>query len=222
MQTFDAEVQAQIEKSGIGTEDWRSAGRKTKAYPDGEDGDWWQKNGLTFVNAYAEWRESTPWEIWETPAGEPAIELDMRCTFGDVPIRAIVDRVFVTPEGELVVLDLKTGTRMPKDQGLQLGFYSSAIEVVFGVRPSYGCYWNARTGGITDPKNVDHFTPDFLGTILGEFVRARDSGLFIPHPSMSCDSCGVRRACAAVNGPEAHLYDPLHPDFIPPEVKESG
>ena len=209
LETFERDLAKKVEETGIPTTEWRAGGRATKQYPNKEDGNWWRENGLTFVQAYRDWRESTPWQIWETPAGEPAIELDLRATFGDVPVRTIIDRIFVTGDGELAVVDIKTGASAPKDQGLQLGFYASAVQQVFGVRPSICTYWNARKGGVGEFIPVDHLTPEFLGRLLGDFVKARDLGLFIPNLSSNCSNCGVRRACAAVRGEEAALFDPL-------------
>lgn len=209
-QVFDQEIEEQIEKTGTQPNVWKAAGKATKANPDKENGKWWEENGLAFSRSYIEWRESIQWNIWTTPEGVPAIELDLRCKFGEVPVRTIIDRIFVTPDGELVVVDLKTGAQMPKDQGLQLGFYASAVEQVFGVRPAWCAYWNARKGGLSEPYYPNHLTPEFLGQMLEEFMRVRENGPFIPNLSMNCGNCGVARACAAKNGPEAHLYDPLY------------
>ncbi len=209
-EAFDEEVNQKIADSQTDPSTWKAGGKVSKKYPNKEDEKWWRDYGPTFVQAYADWRESVPWQIWTTPAGEPAIELELFATFGEVPVRMFIDRIFVTQYGELAVVDLKTGASPPKDQGLQLGFYASGIEEVFGVRPGVACYWNARTGGVTPPYDIDHLTPAFLGQLLGEFVRARESGLFIPNLSMGCGNCGVKRACAAVGGAEAKKYDPLY------------
>lgn len=205
-EAFSLEVAERIFYSEVDPELWRASGKATQANPNKEDGDWWLENGPQFVQAYVAWRNSIEWELWTTPAGEPALELDLRCEFGGVPVRAIIDRVFVTQEGELVVIDIKSGAQPPKDQGLQLGFYASAMEVVFGIRPSWCAYWNARKGGISEPKPVDHFTPAYIGELLSGFTKQRDLGIYLPNPSSFCTSCTVRRACPLVNGPEAGLY----------------
>ena len=203
---FTAEILAVEHNTDSKSSEWRASGRASKAYPNKEDEKWWWDNGPGFIEAYRDWRESTPWVIWTTPAGEPAIELDLKCTFADVPIRAIIDRCFITPEGELVVVDLKSGASPPQDQGLQLGFYASALEVIFGSRPSQAYYWNARKGGLSEPARIDHLTPEYIGSLLKDFLRATEAGIIIPVPSSFCSSCTVRRACPLVNGPEAHLY----------------
>ena len=54
--------------------------------------------------------------------------------FGTVPVKMALDRIMQLPDGELVVLDLKTGSRTPSTT-LQLGFYSVGIEPYFGLTP---------------------------------------------------------------------------------------
>lgn len=207
--SFQAEITERQEKTGTDPSEWRASGRSSKAWPNAEDMLWWAANGPEFVQAYLEWRDGLSWVVWTTPAGDPGIELDLRCTFGDTPVRAIIDRVFVNQFGELVVVDIKSGASAPQDQGLQLGFYASALEQVFGVRPVACYYWNARKGGVSEPVNVDHLTPQFIGKILTLFTQARDAGLFLPVPSNMCKSCSVRDACALLNGPDAKQYDSL-------------
>lgn len=209
-EAFDGEIAHRVEASGVSPADWKAAGKASKRYPNKEDGEWWRENGEQMVLDYQSWRESTAWQIWVTPEGVPAIELELKVKFGDIPVRMFIDRVFITPDGELVLLDMKTGAQPPKDQGLQLGFYASGLEVQFGHRPSMSVYYDARKGGISAPYPVDHLTPEFLGQMLAMFVKAKRQGLFIPNLSQNCGNCGVRRACAAVNGPEAKDYDPLY------------
>lgn len=198
-------------KTDVPREEWRSGGRATKQYPDKENHTWWFDNGPAMVQRYIDWRNSTPnLEIAEFDE-EPAIELDIRCTFGRTPVRAIIDRVFVNTEtGELIVVDLKSGANMPTDQGLQLGFYASALEVKFGTRPSWAAFWDARKGGLHEPVNVSRFTPELLGQMLGEFDKARRQGLFIPHLNRMCGTCSVKDHCLAYGGAHASTSDPLY------------
>lgn len=207
---FTDQITERTNKSGLRSDLWRASGRSSKAYPNGEDENWWWDHGPGMVQAWVDWRASVEgWQIWEAPGGTPAIELDLKCSFGSTPVRAIIDRVFVKPTGELACVDLKTGASAPADQGLQLGFYASAIEVVFGIRPSESYYWNARKGGLSEPVYVDHFTPAYLGRILDKFCEARERGIFLPVPSNLCNSCSVRDACALVNGSQAKEFDSL-------------
>jgi len=92
---------------------WRTAGRKTKEKPNGEDVEWWAREGEKFVHAYAAWRESSAGKLrlWELPDGSPAIEVEIVVRIGGAPVRMFVDRVFEdTGSGALLVFDRKGNT----------------------------------------------------------------------------------------------------------------
>ena len=209
---FDEQVKERVEFSGFPTEEWRAGGRSTKAYPNKEDESFWRDHGPQWCKDYVSWRETTDWRIWTTPTGEPAIELAMEVPIGGVMVKAIVDRVFETPDNHLVVVDLKSGSRNP-DSSLQLGFYACAIEVTYGVRPGWGGYYSARKGSLLPVASMDAYSEHLLGGILTRFVKACEDDIFIPQPGGHCNSCGVARGCAIVGGVEAPLYDPLHIGF---------
>jgi len=126
---------------------WRKAGRTTKANPDGEDESWWLEEGRRMLDSWVQFRTGQlGWSIWTTPDGKPAIEISMTPHMGDVPVQMGIDRVMVTPDGELVIVDLKTGKYTPSSD-LQLALYAVGMEKTFGIRPKYGTYWMARQEG---------------------------------------------------------------------------
>lgn len=213
-QAFDAEVAADLAKSGVTSDLWRTGGRVSKAWPDKENELWWRANGPDMVTRYRDWRESTNWAIYVTPAGLPAIEIELHPVIGGVPVKMFIDRVFVTPEGELVIVDLKSGSRTP-DSDLQLGFYRVGLLKVLGIEANLGAYWMARQGGVTPLADLRRFDEHLIGTMLTDFNRALDNDIFLPHLSSSCRTCGVNRACHAFGGADARRYDPLHPDYKP-------
>ena len=102
--------------------------------------------------------------------------------------------MFVTDAGELVVVDLKTGSRTPESD-MQLGFYAAGLELMFGVRPHLGAYWMARKGGLTPLVDLDRYTPEFIGKMLDKFNLAVEHEIFLPHATSLCGSCGVRPLC---------------------------
>lgn len=209
------EVAEQVDQTGVQPETWRAGGRASKAWPNKEDGQWWRTNGPAQVLDYARWRESTEdlLCLWETPSGDPAIELEINCTFRSVPVKMFIDRVFVVKnEGTLLVVDLKSGSREP-ETAHQLGFYACGMEAVFGVRPQYGAYYMTRKAALTPFVPLDHYTRDGLGRELEVFNRAVDQEIFLPRRGSHCKACGVARACAAVGGPEAPLFDVLSPEY---------
>lgn len=218
--SWHKEVEDRKAISGIDPSDWRSAGRKSKEWPDKENDQWWLHNGLTMAQDYAKWRQEgdeAHWKIWEPVQGEAAIELGITAPIGGVTVKGYIDRIFHSPPFDsiepdrLIIVDLKTGARNP-DSDLQLGFYASLVEVAFGVRPSFGAYYKARDGKLTTPLvPLGHYSLEFIGGLLRDYVRARNAGIYLPHIGSHCNNCGVARACAAVNGSEAVKYDPHHP-----------
>jgi len=158
-----------------------------------EDKAWWYTNGLEMLKKYQSWRQESDWKIWTAPDGQPAIELNMMINFGTVPVKMALDRIMQLPDGELVVLDLKTGSRTPSTT-LQLGFYSVGIELTYGVKPKYGSYWMARKGEPTPIVDLEWYTSDRLIRLAEMFNRARYEGLFVPNIS-NCSLCGYTQHC---------------------------
>lgn len=220
-QHFDEELASDEQKSGIARDLFRAGGKATQAFPNKEDAGWWRANGPGMVDNWVGFRNSLPnWVIWTTPAGEPAIELQLNASILGVPVKAYLDRVFVDVNtGELNIVDLKTGSRAP-DSGLQLGFYKVLLQKTLDVEATTGYYWMARKGSLTSGTDLTKYSESLIGTMLQDFNRAVDSGIFIPRSSSFCGTCSVNRACALYGGAEAHLYDPLHPDYRP-DIKEA-
>lgn len=190
------------------TEQIRGAGKPTKANPRGEDELWWLENGPPMVQRWIDWRKRSDWKIWHTPDGVPGIELALEADFDGTPFKVIIDRVFITPAGTIVIVDLKSGARKPESD-LQLAFCAATIQLVYGVDAHHGAYWDARSGELTPVANLQHLSPPLLKYWVGQFAQARDKGIFLPNISNRCKACGVRSYCAAVGGNKADK----DPDF---------
>jgi hypothetical protein len=186
----------------IKLEDLRQSSRTTKANPDGENATWWYANGKKFLDNWITWRDNSNWKIWTTPDGKPGIEITMEVEIGGISFKGAVDRIFVTPDGELVILDLKTGQRTPQTD-LQLQVYACLLERVYNVRPSWGCYWMARTGTTSNPVNLDKFTLKKLDEMVALFQKAREHDIYLPNFD-GCKMCSLTDYCYWVNG-EKHL-----------------
>jgi RecB family exonuclease len=104
-----------------------------------------------------------------------------------------IDRVMVTPDGELVVLDLKTGARTPSSD-LQLAVYAAGIERKYGVRPTYGAYWMAREGITSQLSPLAYLPADRIEALVENFDKARKAGIFLPNTT-NCFYCGVAQYC---------------------------
>lgn len=178
----------------------------------------WRDMGLQFVRAYIDWRERSDWQIWTTPDGTPAIELDVSGFLPgcEVEIRAYLDRVFYDPLFDrLVVVDLKSGKRPVKSPD-QFSTYSALLEVKYDVHATLGVPFMNRLGGPGVPFDLSEFTPESVGAVYGEAWAQIQAGDFPANgfPS-ACFLCDVSAACALRNGPLAKEYDPDHPEFVP-------
>jgi len=203
---FEKEVAERKAHSDVPEEDWSAGGKATKAWPERQNRAWWVANGPAMVQDWMDWRARCGWQLW-SPTEDPnaGIELAMMVTLGDIPVKMFVDRVFITGDGQLVVTDIKSGSSEP-ESATQLGLYACGLELTFGLRPQLGGYWMARKKGGGDMGQVydlEHLTPALMGRWISDWNRARRAGIFIPHPTRWCRTCGVRDYCAAVGGKKA-------------------
>ena len=180
----------------------RAGGRATKAYPDKENEAWWMANGPVMLTDYVKWRESSKWSILSLK--DDFVEMEFEISLpreggDDIAIKGYIDRVFVTPEGETVVCDLKTGNYAPAST-TQLGVYAVAIAEKYGINPMLGCYYMSRKGEPTEMRSLIHYTPQLLSYWLGSFVDSVRDERFIPHVTSMCQSCMVAPSCYAVGG----------------------
>lgn len=209
---WDSEVAKRQEQSpSFKPEDYTATGRAAASYGGKRNADWWYDNGPGLVDNWVEWRKRTKWPIWETPAGETAIELQLNITLPqDIPVKMFIDRVFVLPSGEFGVVDLKSG-RLPETEE-QLGLYATGIELTYGAayRPTWGFFWDAQKGDHGKPLNLTRWTPALFAEMYKGAIAGINAGCFLPSPANNCKNwCGVSRHCHAVNGPEAAGVDPL-------------
>ena len=189
-----AQQEEQLIKTGVDQAKWKASGRATKANPNKEDGAWWNVEGSKMVDSWIEWRNGThPLVLWEVQPGVPAIELGLTPIWNDIPVQMHIDRVMVNPDGELIVLDIKTGVRTPTSD-LQLAFYAAGMEEMLGIRPRYGAYWMARTGQTSELIDLDYFNKDDIIEIVSKFDQARKAELFIPNLN-HCIMCNVKEQC---------------------------
>lgn len=184
---------------------WRAGGRASKAYPNKEDRAWWMEHGPKMVEGWTVFRQQSGYQLWTTPEGAGAIELEMNQQVNGVPVKAILDRLMVAPTGELVIVDIKTGSKEPAGH-TQLGIYAIMVEKTFGIRPQLGAYFMARTGELSEPVNLEHYTENRFGSWVKGFEIAVTNNVFIPSVGFMCGTCSVRDACYAVKGKDSHLY----------------
>jgi putative RecB family exonuclease len=189
---------------------WRRSGT--------DDVEAWRTMGLTHVQSYIDWRQRSQWEIWTTPDGEPAIELDIsgRLPGCPVEIKAFLDRIFWDPLFKRFwILDLKTGKKAPSTS-VQFGVYRALVKVKYGIDIADGAAFMNRLGTLGKPWNLTEYTPEAVGEVFAKTWKQIQAGSF-PATGITnrgCYICDVSAACAAKNGPLAAQYDPDHPGHI--------
>jgi putative RecB family exonuclease len=176
----------------------------------------WNVIGPQFVQSYIDWRQRSPYEIWTTPDGVPAIELDISGYLPGCPveIKAYLDRVFHDPVfDQLIIVDLKTSKRPPKNSD-QFATYAALLAAKYpGVVPALGAPFMNRKATLGTPYPLLAFTPEAVGEIYGTAWEQIQSGEFPATPGEACFLCDVSASCYAKNGPLASRYDPDHENY---------
>jgi putative RecB family exonuclease len=135
------------------------------------------------------------------------VELLLEADVGGLLLRGIIDRLDVTPEGEFVVVDYKTG-RVPSEMqehnrlgGVQ--FYALLCEQVLGRRPT-----SVRLLYLKDPVVIAADPSDQAlrglrqrtAAVWSAIERACDDEDFRPKPSPLCNWCHFQSLCPAFGG----------------------
>jgi putative RecB family exonuclease len=190
----------------------RAGGKATKQWPDKENAAWWGFHGPAMLEGYVNWRRQSGWELY-TVDGTPFVEWEFLIDFpnpkGDTPIqvKGYIDRVFITPDGEPVVVDIKAGSRVPASSG-QLGLYAAALRRKGGVDPALGGYYMTRKNEMAALRPMTMYTDELLSYWLGSFTESVVDERFLPHVTSMCATCTVAPYCYAVGGtpPENHPF----------------
>lgn len=192
---FESEISSiQSQYPDVSLADWKAGGRVSKQWPNKENYDWWITNGPAMYDNWVKYRASMKVDVWQPADGVLGIELGVDFPVNDdFMLRMFIDRVFVNDAGEMIIMDLKTGSRAPSSD-LQLAIYAAGIERVFGVRPQWGTYWMAREGTHSELVNLDYLPTDKVLSVVSQFDFARKNGIFIPNLS-NCHYCSVATHC---------------------------
>jgi len=157
--------------------------------------------GLEQVEKFFTWRTTKGQEIWYTPDGKPAIELDFAIDLDGITVRGYIDAVVVI-DGQPHVRDYKTGNSPGDD--FQLGVYALAIETLYGVKVTSGDYFMAGKKGkpahTTAPYDLTPWTREAISAVFQEVEAGIQAGLFEPDPEPSkCGFCDVNLSCPVFN-----------------------
>src|SRR5438067_2034943 len=135
------------------------------------------------------------------------VEIMLDAEVGGVRVRGIIDRLELDADGELVVVDYKTGKAPPERyengrlDGVQ--FYSLLCERNFGRRPA-----RVKLLYLGDPLEISTTPSDQssraierkVGAIWSAVERACERDDFRPKPSRLCEYCAFRVYCPAFGG----------------------
>lgn len=209
------------EESGLDRSAFRASGRASNQWPDKENAAWWLANGPAMVNRWTNWVRNVPWNLWVTPHGLPAAELEFNLWLerAQVIIKGFIDRVFVDGDGNLIVVDLKTGASKQSSYR-QLGTYKVALKDKWPDQPiKFGAFWDARSGATGAVMPLNEYDIDRVEWQYNALKTMRAEGLFLPAPSNMCGSCSVASWCYEVNGENAGQ---VRPPWVDIEEWEGG
>ena len=135
------------------------------------------------------------------------IELTLEARVGDMRLRGILDRLDLTPEGDLVVVDYKTGRapspafEQPKLVGVHI--YALLCQEVLGRRPVQVKLMHLKepTSIIAEPSDQalrgQRQKAVAVWTAIEQACEKED---FRPRPSRLCDYCNFKSFCPAFGG----------------------
>jgi putative RecB family exonuclease len=139
----------------------------------------------------------------EPEAREQLVEVEI----DGLRLRGYVDRLDVSPAGDIRVVDYKTGAT-PREAFeakalFQMKFYALVLWRVRGVVPrQLRLIYLADTDTLTyspDADELERFERT-LKAIWAAIVRATEAGDFRPSPSRLCDWCDFQALCPAFGG----------------------
>ena len=200
----------------------KPSGRKLKAIgkaggPNKKDDEWWLIYGPEYVHNWTAWKDSMGWQLAILPDGTPGVEVAISVPVADRDFKGYIDRVYIS-QGELIVVDLKTGA-IPTSE-LQLGTYRVGLYREHGLWADYGTYWMASDGDVAGMRDLTRFTEEWIDQQYAMAWRGIEAGVFLPNVTSMCVGCGVRDYCTAVGGsppvfgqerdtPRAPVLEPL-------------
>lgn len=145
----------------------------------------------------------------EDPAAVNAIGLELRLEVpvGSLHLRGIIDRLDLTADGQLIVIDYKTG-RPPRVNNEQsklggVNFYAFLCQQFFGRRPAEVRLMYLSTGETIVARPTEqsvNFLPKRTLAVWGAVEKACSSGHFQPRQGPLCAYCSFQAWCPAFGG----------------------
>lgn len=196
---FDREIQ-KAEDEGILLR--VSGSKRVKLCIDGgpnkRDYDWWLKYGPEMIENWSTWKAEAGWTLATLPDGTPGIEVPLYSQMAGKDFLGYIDRLYVYPNGDLVIIDLKSGN-VPASTS-QLGDYKVALQRTYGLTAEWGAYWMGTTGTLHSLTYLGEYTEELVEHQYAMTWAGIEAGVFLPNITSMCRSCGVRAYCRAKGG----------------------
>jgi putative RecB family exonuclease len=142
------------------------------------------------------------------------VELTLEADVAGLRLRGIIDRLDVTAEGELEVVDYKTGRVPSVNQEQQrlsgVQFYALLCEQVFGRKPSRVRLMYLREPLVIEAEPSDQGvrgTRQRTAAVWSAIERACEHEDFRPRPSALCNWCSFRSLCPIYGGDPARASE---------------
>jgi hypothetical protein len=183
----------------------RWGGRKSKAWPMGEDLDWWLQTGPVMLQRWADVVMNDMElgnQVWSTES-DPVAGIELALTVPipglDIPVTGRIDALMIDANGQPFVRDWTTGRPGGKTP-LQGGLYSWCLATADGFGMEVERVEYAYLKGADLDAVLQSFDPrPFQDAAIQNFVMmdaAVNAGVFMLRPSSFCSSCEVKASCS--------------------------
>lgn len=188
---LDEHVTEEENETGVPLRRWRISGRKTAKTPDKENLDYWLNVlGPDLMQKYEAWQYTNNLEI--VNGYEVGVEYKVTYTVGGVEVVSYIDRIMRDADGNIGVVDIKTGAR--KQRTTQLPTYILGLQKN-GVPATWGAMYYARKGEMDKPQFFTSWDENRLSYLYAQAEAMRTQGFYLPNPSENCAWCSVRDHC---------------------------
>lgn len=134
----------------------------------------------------------------ELAPGVPAVEVGFDIDFGGVRVIGYIDLVLEDRRtGELIVRDIKTGTKMPVGP-FQFATYRVAVEQMTGQPVKWGDYWMCKDASSSPPMDLSLYTWAEVATWYKNMDAMVKDERFLANPG-ECFTCSVKPYCRYVS-----------------------